>query len=57
LYIFAPLGISVIVSYFVILRCKRSLVDGYLVIINHILMLYQYTVNVGYDSEEAYLFG
>lgn len=48
-YLFLGLAIFVITTYFVILYYKKSWVNGYLIIMNHLLMLYQYTVNEGYD--------
>ncbi|CAD8182655.1 unnamed protein product [Paramecium octaurelia] len=57
LYIFLGLGILVLITTFVILYYKKSWIDNYLIFINHILMVYQYSVNTGYDAQEAYLFG
>ncbi|CAD8124155.1 unnamed protein product [Paramecium sonneborni] len=56
-FIFLGLGITVIISHFIIRSLQKQWIDYYLFTINHILMLYQITVNHSYDFQESFIFG
>ncbi|CAD8099646.1 unnamed protein product [Paramecium primaurelia] len=55
--VFLGLGIAVIISHFIINKLQKQWIDFYLFTINHILMIYQITVNNSYDYQESFIFG